>query len=130
MKASKDLHSLLKQLNPKLHNNTYCYVFSPEANEKYSTASFCVVNEKEGVTYIMPQEKADALGLHYSFIGKLITLQVFSDLEAIGLTMAVSTTLTKAGIPCNVIAGYHHDHIVVPEKKAEQAMQLLNSLSA
>ena len=30
-----------------------------------------------------------------------------------------------SGISCNVIAGFHHDHIFVPIEKAEEALQCL-----
>ena len=129
MSNSNDLQSLLKHLNPLLHAATYCYVHVEYENVGYNEISFCVVRENEGITYIMSQQDADANNLKYSFTGKLITLQVYSALDALGLTMAVSTALTKASIPCNIIAGYHHDHLLVPEEKAAQALQVLNSLA-
>jgi hypothetical protein len=41
------------------------------------------------------------------------------------LTAAFSATLGKAGIPCNVLAGFHHDHILVPVDLAQQAIDVL-----
>jgi hypothetical protein len=129
MKTSKDLQELLKQLQPRLHQETYCYVYSKAEKDPLNRTSFCVVKEKEGVTYIMTQKKADDFGLPYTFTGKLITLEVYSDLHAVGLTMVVSTTLANAGIPCNSIAGYHHDHILVPEEQGQKAMRILQELT-
>ena len=58
-----------------------------------------------------------------------MTLQVHSALEGVGLTAAVATTLAEAGIPCNVIAAYHHDHIFVPWERRAEAMERLEKLS-
>ena len=44
-----------------------------------------------------------------------------SALEAVGLTAAVATALAAAGIPANVLAGYSHDHLLVPEDRADDA---------
>ena len=53
---------------------------------------------------------------------------VYSALEAVGLTAAVAKVLTEAEIPCNVIAARHHDHILVPEHRAVEAIQVISSL--
>lgn len=74
--------------------------------------------EAEGISVLVPADDGeDAMAQ--------ITLQVFSDLEGVGLTAAVSTTLAEAGIPCNVIAATLHDHIFVPEAMADRAVTLL-----
>ena len=36
--------------------------------------------------------------------------------------------LMGADVPCNVVAGYFHDHICVPCDKAEVAMETLDML--
>jgi hypothetical protein len=59
-----------------------------------------------------------------------ITLTVHSDLEAVGLTAAVSVALGAAGISCNVVAGTYHDHLFVPAQKAADAMAALRKLQA
>ncbi|MGL4318516.1 MAG: ACT domain-containing protein, partial [Pseudomonas sp.] len=42
---------------------------------------------------------------------------------------AFASALGKANISCNVIAGYHHDHLVVAQADAERAMAVLRQLS-
>ncbi len=59
-----------------------------------------------------------------------ITLTVHSSLEAVGLTAAVANTLASAGIACNVLAGFHHDHLLVPIDRVDDAMAALSRLSA
>ncbi|MEL7199646.1 MAG: ACT domain-containing protein [Pseudomonadota bacterium] len=58
-----------------------------------------------------------------------ITLQVHSDLEGVGLTAAVATGLAAEGVACNVIAGFHHDHIFVPWERRDDAMAILQKIS-
>lgn len=59
-----------------------------------------------------------------------ITLTVHSSLDAVGLTAAFATELTRHGISANVVAGYYHDHIFVAEKDAERAVAALEALSS
>ena len=58
-----------------------------------------------------------------------LTLTVHSALEAVGLTAAVATALAAAGIPANVLAGYFHDHVLVPEDRADDAIRALRALA-
>jgi hypothetical protein len=55
----------------------------------------------------------------------MITLNVHSSLEAIGLTAAVAGRLALHGISANVVAAYYHDHIFVPTADAERAVVVL-----
>ena len=59
----------------------------------------------------------------------MITLRVRSRLDAVGLTAVVSSQLAKAGISCNVVAGYFHDHLFVPVERAAEALELLHQVS-
>jgi len=45
-------------------------------------------------------------------------------------TASVATELANHGISANVVAVYYHDHIFVPEQKAEEALEILRRLSA
>jgi hypothetical protein len=59
----------------------------------------------------------------------MISLDVHSSLEAVGLTAAFATALGNEGISANVIAAYYHDHIFVPTADAERAVAALKALS-
>lgn len=59
-----------------------------------------------------------------------ITLQAYSALDAVGLTAAVSRVLTEAGISANVVAGYVHDHLFVPQERADEALHALAALTS
>lgn len=90
--------------------------------------AFAVIKETEGTTLILPEATAKAGGYKSSAVMQQITLQVNSDLEGVGLTAAVATALATRNIPCNVVAGYHHDHIFVPKTQARTAYAALLDL--
>ena len=73
-------------------------------------------------------EKAIKNNLPFYFVSAWITLEIDSTLDSIGLTSAFSKKLTKAGISCNVIAAYHHDHIFVPYLDKHKAMEILSDM--
>jgi hypothetical protein len=88
-----------------------------------------MVREKEGLTLVVPRPLADARQLPYSGVFRCITLQVHSSLTAVGLTAAIASALTTHGISANVMAGYYHDHLLVPAESAEAALRSLQELS-
>ena len=51
-----------------------------------------------------------------------------SALGAVGLTAAVARALADEGVPCNVLAGAMHDHLLVPEDDAARALDALRRL--
>ena len=87
------------------------------------------IHEEEGPTYVVTVEDARAAGAEVEFVAAWLTLTVWSALEAVGLTAAVSTVLAEASIPCNVLAGFHHDHLLVPADRADEAIALLRGLA-
>ena len=107
------------------------YLFSaldhwPSADE--ASALLGVFREDEGLTAyrrLAPEEAAPRGGVAMV----KITLQVYSDLEGVGLTAAVAAALAEEGIPCNVVAALHHDHIFVPEPQGQRALACLQALS-
>lgn len=87
------------------------------------------IHEDEGPTYVVTVEQATLAGAPVDFEAAWLTLTVHSALEAVGLTAAFSAALGEAGIPCNVLAGYHHDHLLVPADRVDDAVSVLRSLA-
>ncbi len=79
----------------------------------------------EATTKVVEQTVADALGLRYTFVAAWITCTIESDLEAVGMTAAISRALADAGISCNVLAGSRHDHLLVPWHRRDDAVAVL-----
>ncbi len=77
---------------------------------------------------IVPIEVAEENDLNVGQPMRCITLTVYSSLEGIGLTAAVSAALADNAIPCNMVAAFHHDHVFVPEALCDQAVQVLIEL--
>jgi predicted N-acetyltransferase YhbS len=127
--AEKDLHTLLAAMQPVTRDGEYVYALWP-AGKPLAGHVAAAVREAEGLTVVLPRREADGLGLAYDFVAAWITLQVHSSLEAVGLTAAVSAALAEAKISCNVLAGFHHDHLLVPVADAERALEVLHELSA
>ena len=72
---------------------------------------------------------AEAAGLSHQFASRLITLTVHSSLEAVGFLAAVTARLAAAGIAVNAVSAFYHDHLFVPEHRADDALSLLRNLS-
>ncbi|WP_301751625.1 ACT domain-containing protein [uncultured Erythrobacter sp.] len=83
--------------------------------------AFALIREDEGLTAIVSGEGG-------AFA--CITLMVHSALDGVGLTAAIATALAAAGIACNVVAGFHHDHLFVPWERREEALAILSDISA
>ena len=84
------------------------------------------IREAEGVCHVFERSVADSLGFGYTFVAGWITLALHSDLAGVGLTALVSGALAEAGIACNVLAGTHHDHLLVPLASVHDALAVLD----
>ena len=128
--GEQNLWQIVQRLQPQLHEGVY--VFCTVESRQPMPPEWCVMmfREAEGTTIILRREHADELGLNYEYVSSWITLQVHSALSSVGLTAVFSTALAAAGISCNVVAGYYHDHLFVPEDLASAALQTLSDLSA
>ena len=87
-----------------------------------------LVVEAEGVTVVARLEVAEARGWEIAFVGRWVTLDVHSSLAAVGLTAAVAAAFAEQGIPCNVLAGYFHDHLLVPPDRLDDALAAIDRL--
>ena len=129
MTGEVDLQKLIKGMKPELNKGEYVYCLADSKEYAAALDPLCYFLENEGVTLILPREKADVMNIPYAMTFAWITLTVHSSLEAVGLTAAVSKALTEANVSCNVVAAFYHDHIFVPMKDAERAMNVLQKLT-
>lgn len=127
MTGETDLSRLLATLEPTARSGEYVMVTLSSAPDVVVDA---LIRETEGVTVIARREVADEQGWEYEFVAAWLTLQVHSALEAVGLTAAVSTVLAAEGIPANMLAGFFHDHVLVPVDRRDDALRALTDLSA
>ena len=129
MPGEENLNRLLKSMKPTLNPGEYVFCTHRDLTVPGLTDAILFFREQEGVTLVLPKEKADTSVDQYPSLFSWITLAVHSSLEAVGLTAACSHALGAAGISCNIVAAYFHDHIFVTTNQAEQAMEVLKRLS-
>jgi ribonuclease HI len=130
MAGIKKLDKLLKLLKPELSSKDF--VISTISEKQLHGLGFCpqlAFIETKGVTVIIEERVAKEKSLSYSNIWRMITLNVYSDLEAVGFIARITDELAKAGISVNVVSAYYHDHLFVPKDKAHQAIEVLKKLS-
>lgn len=124
--AISDLDELLANLSARRRPGRWCLVSGPPVPDGIEVAATVV--EEEGITSVIRVADAERLGVQVGFVAAWLTLEVHSALEAVGLTAAVSAALAAEGIPANVLAGFHHDHVLVPEADAERSIAVLDAL--
>ncbi len=127
MTGESSLDRLLADMRPRIRDGEFVFVSLPQPPDHPCEA---MVRESEGVTCVVTRRVADDAGWAYDFVAGWITLEVHSALAAVGLTAAVSRALTDQGISCNVIAGFFHDHLLVPFDRVDDALAALTALSA
>ena len=121
-----DLAGMLAGMAPQLDPQPCRFDLLDEARPTPDLMkAFALIREEQGVTAIMPQEREGIAG----DLAR-ITLMVHSALDGVGLTAAVSTALAEQGIACNVVAGFHHDHLFVPWDRRNEALATLRTLAA
>ena len=123
-----DLAQLLRTMEPVRNPGVYVFASLPHGSDVRTLAPVATMQECAGITVVVDEAMARAAQLHVLFRAAWITLNVHSDLQAVGLTAAFATALGQANISCNVIAGAFHDHIFVPVESAHDAMATLQAL--
>ncbi|KAL1305218.1 hypothetical protein AAFC00_002136 [Neodothiora populina] len=155
--GTSDLSNLIRTMRPTLHPSTFifCHILSSPSSTSRPQAPHlpslptnleiqCLFREAEGWTLIATEASLQR-SLEAETEGSLeaireqvddasnrwcmITLNVHSSLLAVGFIAAVAQRLKMSGIPSNVIAGYFHDHIFVPEGKVRDTMVALEAMS-
>lgn len=127
MAAISDLNALLRALDPVLDPEPYAFVELSDDDPRTGVA-VAIVREAEGLGGIVPLASAHDPEGSAAFVAARITLQVHSDLAAVGLTATVATALAERDVPCNVVAGLRHDHLFVPWDARERALRALIAL--
>ncbi len=141
---------MIREMAPERQPGRWVYCAAPDDIDAELLASaLATVREPEGLSLLVRLEVARARGLApvepelapqpgsalqpvlaSQPVLAHILLRVHSALEGVGLTAAVAETLAAAGIACNVVAGLRHDHLLVPEARANEAVRLLKTRAA
>jgi hypothetical protein len=124
-----DLPTLLATMRPRLADTPYVFVTRPRMDCAALEAALASFREDEGVTLVLQSDLASTLGFKASPPWARITLTVHSSLDAVGFVGRVATALAAAGISCNPVSAWYHDHLFVPWDQRERALATLQSLS-
>ena len=123
---------MLAGMTPRLSDGEYvfCTTSDPDLAARAASKALGLFKEDEGTTLILARSDATAFGFDDAMPMRRIVLEVYSALDGVGLTAGVAAALAAANIPCNMIAGYHHDHVFVPSALAEDAHAVLADVAA
>ncbi|MEO1060684.1 MAG: ACT domain-containing protein [Actinomycetota bacterium] len=128
MAGLTDLAELLAALAVERRPGTYAVVTVAEPVDLGDGVA-ALIAEAEGTTAVVEVGSARRRGWAVDFEAAWLTLTVHSSLEAVGLTAACSEALAREGIACNVLAAFHHDHLLVPVDRADDAVAALEALA-
>ena len=128
-----DLNALLKGMNPSLSETEYYYGTFDEGTlmelAGYLDYIIGIFKEEEGLSVIFSDEALSDLSQLTEKKVKgpfaLISLSVESDLMAVGFLAKITGALAKEKISANAFSAYHHDHLLVPFERKDDAMKAL-----
>ncbi len=130
--AETDLSKLLETLS--VHRRDGIWRFETIDKDEASWAELVTLREARNIAMLF--QEAEGLSVILSALDATpqenrwvwLELSVYSDLQAVGFLAKVAAALAEAGVPCNAVAAYHHDHIFVPELKVDIAIKAIEDL--
>ncbi len=129
MEIARTAREMIAGMSPALRPGRFVFVTTaPDRAASLLPDAVAMFREAEGVSLVLPVEVAARHGFETAGAMRCITLNVYSALEGVGLTAAVTGALAERGIACNVIAAFHHDHVFVPEADCDVALNALKAL--
>lgn len=122
--------AMLAGMKPVLMEGSFIFCTTQDEAkiERAIPHALALFREDEGVALVLNEVDASRFGFDMSPPMARIILEVLSALDGVGLTASVATALADAGIPCNMIAAYHHDNVFVPKEMEHDAIRILESL--
>ncbi|PTS80113.1 hypothetical protein DBR17_11190 [Sphingomonas sp. HMWF008] len=126
----RERNAMLAGMTPDLKDGTYFFCTTTDVTvaDALLHCSVAMFREHEGLALVLMEDDARHHGFDVSMPMRRIVLEVFSALDGVGLTAGVATALADHGIPCNMIAAYHHDNVFVPASMAERAIRILQDV--
>lgn len=127
----RDTAVMIAAMAPVLDPETYAFVTTRDAERAAAARprALATFAETEGLSLILPLAAARDMAFADPLPMARITLMVHSALDGTGLTAAVAVALAAEGIPCNMVAAFHHDHVFIPAEMADRALAALFALS-
>lgn len=116
----------MNRFKPRINEGSYVFI-SSALQKLPDIFSLMIFKEAEGFTHIISANDASLHNIQFEQEWSWITLDLVTELDAVGITAAFSTILAEHKIACNVIAGYFHDHLFIPYSRQSEALELLST---
>ena len=129
MTGESDLDMLTRNMSATLTPGTYVFATVRGTTPDGLTPRMSFA-EAEGTTLVLPLDQAQKAGITYEYPCRMITLEIHSALAAVGFLARITTALAAHGISVNPVSAFFHDHLFVPEDRADDAMGILRELAA
>lgn len=130
MNAQVKIDQLLQRMTPILNREQLVMCQLEEAQlQTLLRECLCVFREREGICALLPKAVAERESLADEGGYRQITLQYSACLQVPGLSATIVRELADTGIQANVVSARHHEHLLVSEHDAAQAMQVLYGIS-
>jgi hypothetical protein len=129
MPGLSDLDQLIRTMSPEIAPETYVFATTPDPALARAAAAQMVFREAEGLTLILTRADAERLALDHQFPCRMITLNVHSALDAVGFLARITARLAELGMGVNPVSAFFHDHLFVPEARAEEALDALRAMA-
>ena len=131
MAGERNLAALLRDMKPEMREGIFVFcTLAEDAKLPASIRPLLTFREAEATTLVIRQDEAERIGLRHQFASRLITLTVHSSLEAVGFLAAITARLAVAGISVTAVSAFYHDHLFVPDHRADEALALLENMPA
>jgi hypothetical protein len=128
----RDPDDVLRHLEIVERPGSFVYLSVPDADPALADEAHAVVREPEGVTYVVPADTrgiaARRPGIEHGPAMTWLTIGAHTSLEGVGLTARIASALAARDVPCNVVAGSFHDHLLVPTDRRDEAIEVLVAL--
>lgn len=120
----------LATLKPVLSSSTFVFAtFAPNVPIPASLPVQMLFREAEDMTLVTTRNAADAEGINYWQVCRLITLE-HTRMSSVDFIAFVMNRMVKdVEVAVNSVSGYHHDHCCVPSGYEEQAMNCLQDIA-
>ncbi|WP_226663886.1 ACT domain-containing protein [Microbulbifer aggregans] len=130
MNAQVQIERHLQRLRPILNRETLAVCkLDDAALREVLPDCLCVFRESEGTCALLPARVARDRELSIDEDYRQITLHFTPHLPIPGLAAAVLRELADAGLQGNMISARCHEYILVRERDANLAMQVLHGIS-
>ncbi|GAB3305406.1 ACT domain-containing protein [Epidermidibacterium keratini] len=126
---ARSVDELLATLTPRMRSGKFVFAAIKPTKLELLRRADAVITEDEGITAVISKDIASEQNLDYEYVAAWITLSAQTGLHVVGVTAVVSSAFAEAGISCNVLAGLNHDHLLVPWKQREDAIEVIRDVS-